>query len=134
MPENQLTLAEISQRLKDHDARFGGHEGRLERIERRLQDNTDTLTLIVQMLNQRFEGIDQRFVGIDQRFENLEQRFDDLKCFFELKWEEQRSDFRAFREMQRQAGRNQAHPGALRPAGVGLSLAQTLEGQRMGTI
>lgn len=99
------TLEEINQRLKNHDARFGSLEGRMERVERRLEDNTDTLTIVVQMLNQRFGDIDQRFGEIDRRFEQVDRRFDDLKCFIELKWEEQRSDFRAFREMQKhQAG------------------------------
>ena len=84
----------------------------MERVERRLEDNTDTLTIVVQMLNQRFgdidgrfEQIDRRFEKIDRRFEQIDRRFDDLTCFIELKWEEQRSDFRAFREMQKhQAG------------------------------
>lgn len=127
------TLEEINQRLKDHDTRFGSLEGRMQRVERRLEDNTDTLTIVVQMLNQRFgdidgrfeqidrrfdyvdrrfeqidrrfEQIDRRFEQVDQRFEQVDQRFDDLKCFMELKFEEQRSDFRAFREMQKhQAG------------------------------
>ena len=106
------TLEEINQRLKDHDTRFGSLEGRMERVERRLEDNTDTLTIVVQMLNQRFgdidgrfEQIDRRFEKIDRRFEQIDRRFDDLTCFIELKWEEQRSDFRAFREMQKhQAG------------------------------
>ena len=113
------TLEEINQRLKDHDTRFGSLEGRMERVERRLEDNTDTLTIVVQMLNQRFgdidgrfeqidrrfEKIDRRFEQIDRRFEQIDRRFDDLTCFIELKWEEQRSDFRAFREMQKhQAG------------------------------
>jgi chromosome segregation ATPase len=85
--EHDRRFDEHDRRFDEHDRRFDAVEARLDRVEKALESNTETLTLMMRMCNERFADIDRRFV--------------ELRSFIEVKFEESRSDFRALWEMHK---------------------------------
>jgi len=101
--------------------RVDGLEIRLERVESKVDENTQQIKALDAKVDQRFEKIDQRFEKIDQRFEKIDQRFNTLEAKFDakiedyttrvfryidLKTESILSEFRAFRdELRDHSGR-----------------------------
>lgn len=94
--------------------RVDGLEIRLERVESKVDENTQQIKALDAKVDQRFEKIDQRFEKIDQRFNTLEAKFDAkiedyttrVFRYIDLKTESILSEFRAFRdELRDHSGR-----------------------------
>jgi hypothetical protein len=102
-------LARMESLLTKNSEQLVANSGQIVQINEQLGANSGQITTINEQLAWMISWLDKKLEAIDQRFASSDQRFEALERNLDLKHEEMRSDFRAFREMQwAQAGRAEA--------------------------
>lgn len=80
-------ISTLDGRVERIEVRLEGVEGRLERVEERVESLEGKL--------HRFEvKVDERFDQVDAKFARVDERFDDMRGYAEVLTEAMRSDFR----------------------------------------